>query len=144
MKRLVLLALFSGFLVAADSPTKDAAKAELDKIQGTWVATAGEENGEKFPEEVVKKMKMTLKGDEWTFQRGDETLNGTMKLDPSKKIKTFDAKVEGQGDAVLGIYELEGDNWKICWSAPGGDRPTEFTAKADSGRTWISLKKEKK
>ena len=32
---------------------------------------------------------------------------------------------------VLGIYDLDGDNLKLCWNK-SGDRPTEFVSKADS------------
>jgi uncharacterized protein (TIGR03067 family) len=137
----------AGLMVAADDAKKkkegldEASKADLKKLQGEWVAIAMEENGEKRPEDGLKKVKLTLKGDQWTFQREDDMLSGTIKLDATKKPKNSDATVEGSGDTVLGIYEIDGDTWKLCYSNPGGERPTDFTAKADSGRTLIVMKR---
>ena len=44
---------------------------------------------------------------------------------------------------MLGIYELEGDTFKVCFAAPGkADRPTEFKSAAGSGHRLLVLKRE--
>ncbi len=69
---------------------------------------------------------------------------GTFKLDPSKKPKAMDLTLEKKGkkETALFIYELDGDNLKLCWRKPGGKRPTHFTSK-DTGGLMI-LKRNKK
>jgi hypothetical protein len=45
---------------------------------------------------------------------------------------------------VLGIYTVEGDALKMCFTKPGNQRPTEFSAKEGSPAMLIELKREKK
>ncbi len=34
---------------------------------------------------------------------------------------------------MLGIYELEGDRYKVCFAPPGKARPDDFTSKPGTG-----------
>jgi uncharacterized protein (TIGR03067 family) len=34
---------------------------------------------------------------------------------------------------VLGVYELDGDEFRICYAPPGKERPKDFSAKAGTG-----------
>jgi hypothetical protein len=45
---------------------------------------------------------------------------------------------------VQGIYEVEGDTFKLCYAAPGEARPKEFATKAATGLTLAVWKKAKK
>jgi uncharacterized protein (TIGR03067 family) len=130
-----------GLLLGADEPKKNSGTEELKKIQGQWTVESLEANGEKLPADEAKKMKLTIKDENWTLDRGDDTTKGTIKLAPSKNPKEFDAMIEGSGDAVLGLYELKGDTLKMCWTSPGGERPTAF--KGDDGKTLVFYKKAK-
>ena len=47
------------------------------------------------------------------------------------------------GKKQLGIYEVEGDTFKACFSKPGDERPTDFTSKPGDGRTVSVWKREK-
>jgi len=72
---------------------------------------------------------------------------GTVKLDPTKKPKAIDITFtagERKGQMVLGIYEIEGDTFRVCVARPGDERPAEFSAKAGSGRTLVAYQREKK
>jgi uncharacterized protein (TIGR03067 family) len=140
--RLQLLAVLAvGLLIAADAPKDDAAK-ELKSLEGSWKLVSGESNGETIPDEALKASNLTVKGDKYTAKLGDQNHEGTIKLDPTKKPKAMDAT---DGDnTVLGIYELKGDEFKICIAPPGKDRPTEFSAKAGSEQILMVWKREKK
>jgi uncharacterized protein (TIGR03067 family) len=48
-----------------------------------------------------------------------------------------------KGNTALGIYELDGDEWKLCLTITAKDRPTEFAAKPKSGLGLEVLKREK-
>ena len=83
-----------------------------------------------------------------SVRHGDKVFNeGTVQLDPTKKPKAIDVTfIEGErkGQVVLGIYEIEGDAFRVCVARPGDERPAEFSAKAGSGPTLIAYRREKK
>ena len=138
--------LAAGLLLAAADPKDDAAKKELDKFAGTWKAVSIVEDGKEVPKDEVEKVSLTVKGDDYTFRRGDAVIEGTHKLDPGKTPKTIDAVRStgpNKGKSILGIYELTDDTYKVCFAGPGQDRPTEFASKAGSGCRLIVMKREK-
>ena len=146
MRRLLWLVLAVGFVIGADK-VDDAAKKEMTKLEGTWIATLGEEEGNKAPEEELKKMKLVFKGDKFTATAGDRLImEGTLQVDPTKKPRAVDLKsTKGrlQGQTGLGIYELDGDTLKLCLVEPTRDRPSDFTSKAGSGRHFLVYKRQK-
>src|SRR5947208_14011459 len=79
---------------------------------------------------------------------GKEGLQSTYVVYPAKKPKAVDLKSrqgETKGRIYLGIYELEGDSLKICFSEHEQHRPTEFVARGTPGiRTLFVLEREKK
>jgi hypothetical protein len=44
---------------------------------------------------------------------------------------------------VLGIYELDGDNLKICLALPGKDRPMVFATAAENAQQLVVYKRDK-
>jgi uncharacterized protein (TIGR03067 family) len=77
---------------------------------------------------------------------GDETVQGTIEINPTKKPKTIDVKPEigtNKGKTLLGIYELDGDSLKICLALPDKDRPTAFATAAENGQQLVVYKREK-
>lgn len=127
----------------------DDAKKDQDAMQGDWVVVSGERDGMPLPPEVIKSLKRTVKGDQSTVMQNGKLANqGTFKLDPSKKPKTIDFTFaepeEAKGKVMMGIYELEGDTFKVCFAPPGAPRPTEFAGKAGTGTTFATWKREKK
>ena len=73
---------------------------------------------------------------------GSQFVKGTGKLDPAKKPKAADWAIEGSDMVAKGIYEVDGDTWKHCFSLT--ERPTEFGSKEGSGVYYIVLKRVKK
>ena len=65
-----------------------------------------------------------------------------MNLDPAKKPKAADWAIEGSDMIAKGIFEVDGDTWKHCFSLT--ERPTEFGSKEGSGVYYIVLKRVKK
>jgi uncharacterized protein (TIGR03067 family) len=141
--RLIVIAAVA-LCLGADAP-KDEAKKDQEKLQGDWVLASGERDGEKLPEDLVKSLKRSVTGDKATVSRDGEALaKGTFTLDPSKKPRAIDVKLEGSDQAVQGIYEIDGDTFRMCYAAPGGERPKEFATKAGSGHTLAVWKRVKK
>ncbi len=122
-------------------------KKELEKLAGTWNVTAIEVEGKSVPADKIKSSTLTMKGDKYTFKVGDDTIEGVWKIDASGKPKTIDAKRTNGKDkdqTLLGIYLLEGDELKTCFSAPGKEeRPKDFSAKEGSGQRLYVFQRAK-
>jgi uncharacterized protein (TIGR03067 family) len=131
-------------LVAADK--KDDAKKDEEKLQGTWTYVSFEMNGVTMPEEERKRMSITYRDDKWEIKDGDKVvLTGTQKLDPSKTPHEIDSTVtegEGKGTTMLGIYELKGDTFKVCFDPTGKERPNSFKPKEGQFAGVIERKKK--
>src|SRR5262245_45881986 len=134
MKWLIGSMLLAGAALAAGD---DAAKEELKKFEGTWNLVMSEQNGMKSDPNFVKNGKMVIKGNKMTVYGGKvKSSEATITLNPSKKPKTIDAvQTYGgpKGTKAYGIYELDDDTLKICFSEK--QRPKDFTAKKGSGRS---------
>jgi uncharacterized protein (TIGR03067 family) len=148
---LAIVSLFAGVRsLAADSDAKEeAVEKALQAFKGTWRMSSKEEDGKKFSEEEIKDLILTHDGaGKCSVRRGDKVIaEATVKLDPTKKPKTIEiAFTEGdhKGKTVLGIYEIEGDTFRVCVAPPGDGRPATFSAEAGSGRILNVYKREKK
>jgi uncharacterized protein (TIGR03067 family) len=145
MRRFLFAVVLSSapcLLLAAD----DEAKKEYARFEGTWRFTFFEIEGTRLPEDASKNTRLILEGRHFTL-RGDATaLKGTYKVDLSKKPKQIDvtfADGPDKGKTVHGIYELDGDTYRVCMGLPGKSRPTAFESKPGSGHVLEVLKREK-
>ena len=146
MKTKILAVLVIGILAAVTVRAADSDKKELDKLTGTWTAVSIEHDGKKASEEDAKKVKLTVKGEHYTLQTRDQMIEGTHKLDATKKPKQIDAmrtKGPDAGQTLKGIYELDGDTFKACFAPAGKDRPTEFATKEGDDYRLMTFKWEK-
>jgi uncharacterized protein (TIGR03067 family) len=142
MKLQLWLVTLAG-LRAADA-TKDDIEKELKKFQGSWRIESLEFDEQQVPADALKDARLTFKGDTFSTKNGDA---GTIKLAPDKKPKEIDITLtegRGKGNTLRGIYEIEGDTYKLCASSmPGKERPKEFTAKKGTGFGIQVLKRVK-
>jgi uncharacterized protein (TIGR03067 family) len=119
---------------------------ELKRFDATWRFVSIEIEGNKVPEGLFAKDSLTLKGKQFTSSVGGTTTNGVFKIDPTVKPKTIDLTFTdgpGKGKSQRGIYELEGDTQRICFSKVDQPRPTEFASEPGSGQMIQVLKREK-
>ncbi len=144
-----VLILFVSLLLVAAAPKDDAAKKDLEALQGTWTAAVVERNGQKAPEEVLNNFKVVFHGDKMIINPDSDNRTSTFKLDPSKKPKWMDNTPEqgpAKGKSLPAIYELDGDTLRICFDNAGvsDKRPSEFKTTPGSGLALFVLKREKK
>jgi uncharacterized protein (TIGR03067 family) len=144
MKPHLLMIVAVGLLIAADGPQEDD-EGDPAKIQGSWKVVAAEDSGEKAPKEALKDLKWVITKDKITYKFAEKTTEWSYKLDPTTTPKWIDL-TEGER-TTLGIYELDGDNLKICFpEGPNGERErsTAFESKPNSvNDVLITLKREK-
>src|SRR4051812_24815847 len=141
MKTLVLLAAILTASVVQAEGKKPAAKDE-DRILGTWEMVSGEKGGEPAPDKLVKTLRLTFKTEgKLHVQAKDEDKDGTWKIDATKKPRQIEIMAEDK--TLEGIYELDGDNLKLCVSE-GGSRPSEFKSPEGSKTMLLVLKRQKK
>jgi len=131
-------------MVMVSSAFADDTEKELKKMAGTWECTSQTRDGTKSGADEIKGLTVVIEASgKWeAFRDGTSILKGTVKIDPSKKPKTADWAVEGTDIVAKGIYDVDGDSFKHCFSLK--DRPTEFASKAGSEVTNAVFKRVKK
>jgi uncharacterized protein (TIGR03067 family) len=147
MKRLFgLLLLLGAIQVVAADKKEDAVKDATEKLQGTYTCVATETDGMKGDADRVKSLKLVVKDKKWTVYVNDKVSTlATFTIDPAKKPKTIDLTGTMGGDKgvkYLGIYELDGDDLKLC---VGDDktRPKVFDGKKGTRRQFEVWKRVK-
>lgn len=133
----------AALFVAADGQ----AKADLDRLQGTWVLVAMEHEGDESPADAFEGWTAEYRGNQVTLRAGDNTRRrGIVTLDPErnpKAINTWDKDGPYEDQTVPGIYQLDGDTMKLCFARPGEERPTEFTTKRGKAFLYCVYKRKK-
>src|SRR5205823_140275 len=110
----------------------DDAKAAL---QGVWEAKSGEKDGKAMPAEALKFIRFTFKDDKLSIRgnfEDDSEATMTFSADGKKSPRQIDVNLPKDSGKLLGIYEINGDELKICLrevNKGGAGRPTEFSAK---------------
>jgi uncharacterized protein (TIGR03067 family) len=141
---LALLFLVGFALRAQES---GAAKQELAKLEGEWKLEKVEAGGTSATPEQLKELKsVTFKGNTFTSLAGAAKVEGTVKVDPTKKPKTIDLifkSGQDQGKVYQAIYSLDGDELKMCGSELGKDRPKNFDMKDKTNQTLMVFKRVK-
>src|SRR5262245_8024318 len=143
-----LLGLSCAAISLAAAEDNPAIKKDMDQLRGEWSMVSGTADGQPMPEEMRKQMKRVCKRDEITVTAGGQTfIKAKVTIDPSKKPKTIDYEMTDgftKGKKQLGIYGLEGDTFKSCFGAPGGERPTDFASRSGDNRTLSVWQREAK
>jgi RNA polymerase sigma-70 factor (ECF subfamily) len=132
------------YLVAAPPGGGDG-RSDKDKLQGTWGVVAatirGVDDGPEI-EAMKKDFELDFRGDKVTIK-----LEADYKLDPTTSPKQIDlfpsyGPAKEQNQVIHGIYELTGDELKLCISGPGEERPTKFASEKGSKVMLLMLKRK--
>lgn len=140
-----LIFTVAGLLIAAN--TSQADQNDLQKLQGTWKLISAAQDGRPLPNDKAKQTTIVFKGDSFLFPGLAEnatSTDGTIKVDATKKPKEMDA-TSTEGEVMLGIYELSGDDYKVCFAPAGKARPSQFGSKPGSGyilQVWARTKSQ--
>ncbi len=123
------------------------------KLQGVWEVVELIKGGEKVMPKAMLEGRVEFRSDGFRFIL---TPNGmaeitrtaaTFKLDSAKSPKAIDmtlTDVTQKGQTIKGIYELDGDNLKLCLAnSPTESRPTKFKAE-EGDLVLFKLKRSKR
>lgn len=119
---------------------------DASSTDGTWLASAAELGGEKFPDEVRKSISLVIDDGKYTVMVGKNPDRGTVKLDPSKKPMEIDITgTEGpnKGKTFLAIYEKTGDTLRVCYDLSGKARPAEFKSEKGTLQFLVTYERRK-
>src|SRR5262245_54734967 len=115
---LVSLAIGCG---SRSTPTADqgpekggSATPDKEAIQGEWIGA---------------QITVTFAGDKfvpWDRNHPQQEEAAVFTLYPAKSPKQIDFKYVKDGKTLLGIYELSGDDLKLCLAESGKERPSSF------------------
>jgi uncharacterized protein (TIGR03067 family) len=122
------------------------AESDAREMDGTWKPVSAELAGEQWAQRVLDSMKLVLKDEKYTVHVGDQNDEGTVTRDPSKSPKTMDikgTKGPNNGKTFLVIYELKGDDLRVCYDLSGKSRPTEFATKPDTLLFLVTYRRAK-
>jgi len=139
------LVLVSGLLIGFAG--EEATKKEYAKFEGTWSFALVEVEGTKRPSGPFATHKIIIgKEGRFVVVQGPRVTRGSFKLDPTQTPKHFDNTAigpSGKSQTSPGIYELDEDTYKVCFSLSGKERPTALGSKPGSGQIYFVLKREK-
>ncbi len=109
---------------------------DVERLQGRWNVVALEIDGNKLPEGIFGGARIMIDGNRFTTIAMGATYEGTFSVDSSKTPRTVDLNFSSgpeKGNTSRGIYELEGDTWKLCLTISNTERPAKFATSPDSG-----------
>jgi uncharacterized protein (TIGR03067 family) len=140
-----LLLLTTFLLLGASQPKDDAAKTDRDRMQGTWAVESAAKRGEALPKEKADRIKVIITADKIAIQDEDQgrSEEALFTLLPGKDPPAIDLTPSGTDRKAEGIYQLDGDTLKLCWSKPGGARPADFTTSREDNRILLVLRRAK-
>lgn len=125
-------------------PKEAARQPDQELLQGAWTVVSIVSNGENEPPEKVARVSVVFRGDQMIIREPHHTdEHERFKLDSTKSPKTIDLTDEDDESKVrvLAIYELNGDDLKICGARQRGARPSTFESKTGTETVLFVLKR---
>jgi uncharacterized protein (TIGR03067 family) len=116
-------------------------------IVGEWSCVSAVIDGNPLDEKVAAMLTLKMTAERYRTERDGVVLfDSSYTLDESrepKRIEMIGTEGEFAGKVAMGIYAIEGEIMKMCYTMPGGERPGEFESVAGSGRFMIVWKRIK-
>ncbi|AMV27305.1 hypothetical protein VT84_23095 [Gemmata sp. SH-PL17] len=150
----LMSALAFGAVAWADPPAA-APSSDQDKVQGYWKPLQCDYEGKAMmPTDIMKQVTVVFDKDQYHLYFKDSKLDkdgkpiifrlalASIQFDPSTTPKSITFEfAEGplKGKKSHGIYELAGNQLKMCYCTTDKPKPTKFESPANSGHfleTW--------
>lgn len=113
-------------------------------VEGSWIVVSVQQERKEVP-------KRDFQGDEFSFAGGKMTATKrgekqvlAYKLHATTKPRSIDfEEVVGDPRKKLAIYEINGDELKLCINNQGNERPTAFQTDEAGKMSLVTLKRKK-
>src|SRR5688572_8034297 len=104
----------------------EAAKKDLQSLEGTWIPTALATDEGPKPLTSTKVEKIVIKGTKWVMHEQGKQYEYSFTIDPATKPKAMDKSgtFNGQATQSLCVYEVTADTLKVANG--GNERPSSF------------------
>ena len=128
-------------LMGASAP-QDGVSPSSEAFQGVWQLSSGESAGQALSPAQLEGGALVIDGGRYTITLADVgTVTGTQELGEADGLMTIDITDDSgprAGQTCLGIFEFDGDEFRVIVASPGEDRPTKFKTMPDSGQ-WLHV-----
>jgi uncharacterized protein (TIGR03067 family) len=147
MKCFICVISFLGWFLVSDTTQDDATAKDQASIQGVWRLVSLEvPEHEVPPREQPRNATMTIKENTMLNNSDGNKTEYEFKLNASETPKTIDLSRPGENkkgprSVLLGVYSLEGDEFKMCAGKPRNERPKEL--KKTETNAVLVFKREK-
>jgi uncharacterized protein (TIGR03067 family) len=115
---------------------------QLRQMEGTWEFRDLEVDGNTMPKAALRSSRMLIDGDRFRMESPEAIYEGIFTIDVEQRPHRIDIEfVEGPeaGNWSYGIFEVNGDDFKLCLGLTGASRPTAFTTSPGSGHALENL-----
>lgn len=115
---------------------------DLETLQGSWRVTALEVNGQTVPVDTLGSAGIVIDGGRFISTGMGNEYEGTFEVDAKSRPRNLTMKFDTgpeKGNTNLAIYEIKGDNWKLCIATQGTVRPSRFGTKPGDGFVFETL-----
>jgi len=140
--KLILALCALSFVSSPVCPTMNA-----EEIQGEWSCVSAVIDGKPLPKSTVMALRLKLTADRFRTERESEVLfDSTYTLNSSaepRQINMTGTEGDLAGKEAQGIYLLEGNTLKICYTMPGQRRPATFESLPGSKAYLITWTRQK-
>ena len=120
---------------------------QLRQMEGSWQFVDMEVDGRPYPAAMFANSRMLIDGDRFRMESPEATYEGIFTIDVESVPHHLDIEfVEGPeaGNWSYGIFEVEGDRFKICLGLVGAGRPSQFVTTPQSGHALENLRRVSK
>ena len=126
-------------LLAAETDKDAAVKQGLREFQGVWTPVSMEMDGKFLSPERLAKVRLTIEGERFTFDTGDDSHGGLYLIDPTTKPHELNIEItrgDEKGKVYFVIYEFKDGKMIQCMRVDNKERPRKFTGKRGSGNLY--------
>jgi uncharacterized protein (TIGR03067 family) len=116
----------------------------LREMEGTWEFVDLEVDGRAMPAPAFASSRMLIDGDRFRMESSEANYEGIFTIDVEKAPYKIDIEfIEGPeaGNWSYGIFELNGDSFRICLGLTGESRPRSFSTSPGSGHALENLRR---